>query len=73
MKRVVVADMDIRNFLTKYPKSVSYEKKTSSLLSSNVGAVCPRRMFDALVREDLVRQQHDRGKKKKKGKRMRTL
>src|ERR1700744_5191724 len=27
MKRVVVADMDIRNFLTKYPKSVSYEKK----------------------------------------------
>jgi len=73
MKRVVVADMDIRNFLTKYPKSVSYEKKTSILVSSNVGALSPRRMFDALVREDLVRQRHDRGKKKKKRKRMRTL
>jgi hypothetical protein len=73
MKRVVVADMDIRNFLTKYPKSVSYEKKTWSLLSPNVGALGSRRMFDALVREDLVRRQHDRGKKKKKGKCMRTL
>ena len=72
MKRVMIQDMDIRNFLTKYPKCVSYEIKTSSLSSSNVGALCPPKNFDALVREDLVRQEHDRRKKKKNGKRTRT-
>ena len=49
--------LDIRHFLTKYPKRVS----TIATLHP-----VPPKTVDALVRDDLVRKEHDRGKKKKR-------
>ena len=56
--------MDIRYFLTKYPKRVSLSDK---FLSSSSSTQVPKR-FDALVRDDLVRMEHDRKKQRKKQK-----
>ena len=58
--------MDIRHFLTKYPKCVSFESKVSKLVNSI--DLRPTKIVDALVRDDLVRQQHDRSKKDKREK-----
>jgi len=60
--------MDIRNFLTKYPKCVSFETKVSKLAANPLDLLCPPKIVNALVRDDLVRQQHDRSKKEKFGK-----
>ena len=51
--------MDIRYFLTKYPKRIS---SSNSSLSSRIGALCPPKIVKALVRDDLIREEHDRGK-----------
>ena len=60
--------MDIRNFLTKYPNRVSLGEKILFSSTSVTGKICPPKTFDALVRDDLVRKERDRSKKKKKRK-----
>ena len=57
--------MDIRNFLTKYPKIVSLEAKASKLTANSMELLPPPKIVNALVRDDLVRQQQDRSKKGK--------
>jgi hypothetical protein len=55
--------MDIRYFLTRYPNRISIS--SSSPFSSRRGAMRPSKIVKALVRDDLIRKEHDRGKKKK--------
>ena len=54
---------DIRHFLGKYPKRVSAIAKIST---SPIILLSPPKSVDALARDDMIRKQHDRGKKKKK-------
>ena len=60
--------MDIRNFLTKYPNRVLLREKILFSSTCVTGKICPPKTFDALVRDDLVRKECDRSKKKKKRK-----
>lgn len=71
-RKPVSKSMDIRNFLTRYPEHVSYESKVAKLVSNSIGLQCPPKIVNALMRDDLVRQEHDRSKKEKLGKRHRT-
>jgi hypothetical protein len=67
MKRVLNGkenSMDIRYFLTKYPKRVSMSGK---FLPSSSSTQVPKR-FHVLVRDDLVRMEQDRKKQQKQNK-----
>lgn len=63
--------MDIRQFLTKYPKRVPLATQVAKLASSSNDLQGPPKIVNVLVREDLVRHQHDRSKKKKLGEHLR--
>ena len=66
-RKALSKSMDIRHFLTKYPKCVSFGSKVSKLIPNSID-LRPTKIVDALVRDDLVRQQHDRSKKDKREK-----
>jgi hypothetical protein len=63
-RRIVSQATDIRYFLTAYPKRVAFDHKFGSSYS-RIGLTCPPKNFDAPLQEDLIRKEHDRGKKKK--------
>ena len=69
MRRKIVLNTlpDIRYFLTKFPKqkipSASHLPRHDSLNS----LLIPPKDVDALMQDDLVRKEHDRGKKMRKG------
>src|ERR1700722_19346917 len=65
---IVSGSADIRYFLTKYPKRVSIASNSSLSFAQGTGVLCPPKIVHALVRDDLVRKEHDRGRKKKKQK-----
>ena len=58
--------VDIRSFLMMHPKRIPLNVNSSCSIGS--GVLCPPKIVKALVRDDLVRKEHDRGKKKSRRK-----
>jgi len=63
-RQIKSQSQDIRYFLTKYPQRVASDNHSSYFQQFINTVVCPPKNFEALVRDELVRKEHDRGKNK---------